>query len=243
MMPIKEMPMRGLVLGLVGALICGGALAAQSPSWVTAWSTSQQAIGDVRITDATVRMIARVTVPGDAVRIRLDNAFGMEPVSIGRAYVGPRIRGAALASGSNRPLTFSGAPAIVIQPGGSVWSDPVALKVLAQQDLAISLHIPGSGVRPSQHTAAAVTSYRSANGSGDVASATLTRSKRDDVVVVVEGVDVQSMDTSARSSHSAIRSPTARAPLDAHDRWEDIVSVRLGLERCLAPPARRIVAG
>src|SRR6185436_17565488 len=60
--------------------------------WFTAWSTSQQALGDTRISNATVRMIARVTISGDAVRIRLDNAFGAEPVTIGHAYVGYRIR-------------------------------------------------------------------------------------------------------------------------------------------------------
>ena len=81
-------------------------------------------------------MIARVTIPGDAVRIRLDNAYGTEPVSIGRAFVGQRVRGAALAAGSNRPVTFGGASEAVIAPGATVWSDPVSLAVHAQQDLA-----------------------------------------------------------------------------------------------------------
>src|SRR5438876_5084115 len=102
--------MRVLVRCLLGALICSGVIAAQSPApaWVTAWSTSQQVLGDARITNATVRMIARVTVPGSAVRVRLDNAFGAEPLSIGRAYVSHRIRNGALARGSNRALTFGG---------------------------------------------------------------------------------------------------------------------------------------
>ena len=43
-------------------------------------------------------MIARVTISGDAVRIRLDNTFGTAPLSIGKAYVGQRIQGAALAA-------------------------------------------------------------------------------------------------------------------------------------------------
>ena len=40
--------------------------------WVAAWATSQQTLGTTPISNATVRLIARVTVPGDAVRIRLD---------------------------------------------------------------------------------------------------------------------------------------------------------------------------
>ena len=54
-------------------------------TWVTGWGTSQQALGDTPITNATVRMIARVTIPGDRVRIRLDNTFGTEALTIGRA--------------------------------------------------------------------------------------------------------------------------------------------------------------
>src|SRR5206468_2839595 len=62
--------------------------AAGGTTWVTAWGTSQQVLSDTQITNATVRMIARVTIRGDSVRIRLDNTFGTEPVTIGRAYVG-----------------------------------------------------------------------------------------------------------------------------------------------------------
>src|SRR6185369_8530926 len=77
---------------LLAALWAAPLISAQSSNarWVTAWSTSQQALGEDRITNATVRMIARVTTPGDAVRVRLDNAYGTEPVTIGRAYVGHR---------------------------------------------------------------------------------------------------------------------------------------------------------
>ena len=41
---------------------------------------------------------------------------------------------------------------------------------LRMADLAVSLHIPGDGVRPSQHGGAQVTSYLAANGTGDVAA-------------------------------------------------------------------------
>lgn len=70
-------------------------------------STSQQTLGATAVSNATVRMIARVTIPGDAVRIRLDNAFGTVPLVIGKAYIGQRIQGAVLATGSNRPVVFN----------------------------------------------------------------------------------------------------------------------------------------
>jgi hypothetical protein len=136
-------------------------------AWVTAWGTSQQALGDVRITSATVRTIARVTIPGDSVRIRLDNTFGLAPVVFGKASIGPRIRGPALAAGLVRPVTFGGKEFVTIPAGASVVSDPAALRVDAQQDLAVSVFVAAADARPSQHTNAYVTSYLTDNGAGD----------------------------------------------------------------------------
>ena len=70
----------------------------QDSNWVTAWGTSQQGLAETKISNASLRMIARVTLPGDSVRIRLDNTFGKTPVTFAHATVGPRVRGAALAA-------------------------------------------------------------------------------------------------------------------------------------------------
>lgn len=214
--------------------------------WVTAWSTSQQVLGEDRITNATVRMIARVTTPGDAVRIRLDNAYGTEPVTIGRAFVGHRVRGAVLAAGSNRQITFSGKPEAVIPAGGTIWSDPVSLTVHAQQDLAVSLHIRGASVRPSQHTNAAATSYRSADGSGDVA---LDESAaRFDMTTTalwwLKAIDVQSASSPGTivAFGDSITDGTC-STLDAHDRWADVLSMRLGLEHEASARQGRVASG
>ena len=135
--------------------------------WRTAWATSQQALGTTAISNTTVRLIARVTIGGEAVRIRLDNTFGTSPLKIGKAYVGLRARGAALVAGSNRPVLFGGIESVTVPPGGSVRSDPIALRVLARQDLAVSLYVPDANVQPSQHTGALVTSYLAPPNTGD----------------------------------------------------------------------------
>jgi len=219
---------------LLAALWAAPSISAQSSNarWVTAWSTSQQALGEDRITNATVRMIARVTTPGDAVRVRLDNAYGTEPVTIGRAYVGHRVRGAALAAGSNRPITFSGAPETIVPAGGTVWSDPVPMTVRAQQDLAVSFHIRGNAVRPSQHTNAAVTSYRSADGSGDVSAdeAAMRFEMTTTALWWLKAIDVQSATAGTIVAFGDSITDGTCSTLDAHDRWEDVLSVRLGLE-------------
>jgi lysophospholipase L1-like esterase len=202
-----------------------------TPKWVTAWGTSQAALGDTGISDATVRMIARVTIPGQRIRIRLDNAYNTIPVTIAHAAVGHRVQAAAVAAGS-RALTFTGSSSVTIPANGSVWSDPVAMPVLAQQDLAISLFIADANVKPSQHTGAVVTSYRSADGSGDLV---LTEARTPFTATTTAMWWLKAIDVETDSSSSAVVAfgdsitDGTCTTLDAHDRWEDIVSMRLTL--------------
>ena len=98
-----------LLVFLLGTGIAAPQQPSSSARWITAWGTSQQNLALTTMTNATVRMVARTTIAGEAVRVRLDNTFGTTPLAIGKAYVGTPIRGAALAAGSNRQLFFNGA--------------------------------------------------------------------------------------------------------------------------------------
>ena len=223
-----------VVIVVLGVLHFAYSATGQQPStrWVTAWSTSQQVLGEDRISNATVRMLARVTVPGEAIRVRLDNTFGSEPVTIARAFVGHRVRGALLAAGSNRPITFGGAAEVTIPAGGTISSDPVSLAVRAQQDIAVSMHVRGTAVRPSQHTNAAVTSYRSADSSGDVAANESAAPFEMTTTATwwLKAVDVLSPSPGTIVAFGDSITDGTCSTLDAHDRWENVLSVRLGLE-------------
>src|SRR5262245_57366896 len=61
------------------------------------------------LNDQTVRMIARASIGGRSVRIRLSNAVGGHYVRIGKAHIALREKGSAIAAGSDRVATFSGA--------------------------------------------------------------------------------------------------------------------------------------
>ena len=202
--------------------------------WVTAWGTSQQPnTTPVPVTNATVRMMVRVTIPGDVIRIRVDNTFGPAPVAIGRAHVAQRQRLALVAAGSSRPLTFRGSPSVTIPAGGSVTSDAVSIRVYAQHDLAVSLYIPGNGVIASQHGGAVTTSYRSPDGSGDQSANETTTPFTQTVssFMWVKAVDVLT-DRSVRSVVAfgdSITDGTCNT-LDANDRWHNIASVRMDTE-------------
>jgi len=122
---------------------------------------------------------------------------------------------------------------VSVPAGGSVTSDPVQMQVLAQQDVAVSLHIPDAGVRPSQHGGARVTSYLTAGGSGDVAD---EESAAPFTETTASMLWLKAIDVSSSSSPGAIVAfgdsitDGTCSTVDAHDRWEDLLAVRLALD-------------
>src|SRR5690242_10582310 len=111
------------------------------------WAASIEGVHGVA-PDATVRQIARASVAGSGLRVRLGNPAGSAPVVVKDAWIGrPAAQGSArLVPGSNRRLTFHGARTVSIAPGQVVLSDPAPISVEAQQDVAVSLYAPGSPI-------------------------------------------------------------------------------------------------
>ena len=200
--------------------------------WVTAWATSQQALGSGVITNTTYRTIARVSASGEAVRLRFDNTFGTESLTVASVHVGVRTRGAALAAASNRKATFAGQGSVSVPPGKTVTTDPIAMRVVAGQDLAISLFVPGTDVRPSQHTNAQVTSYVAAPGAGDVAADPSDTPFQTAVTATwwLKAVDVLSASPGTIVAFGDSITDGTCSTLDARDRWVDWLSVRLILD-------------
>jgi lysophospholipase L1-like esterase len=228
--------LRAAKLAIVVAFASWPAFAQTVPGWTTAWGTSQQAPSQARVNNATLRLIARVTAPGDAIRLRFDNTFGTAPVTFGKVSAGPRQSAnnpASISPGLLMPVMFAGQSSVTIAAGGSVTSDPIPLTVDAQEDLAVSVYIPGADVAASQHSGAVVTSFITDNGAGDLtASESGTPFKtRITTMPWLKAIDVRatSPTTAIVAFGDSITDGTCTT-LDAHDRWEDIVAQRLALQ-------------
>ncbi|RKT69216.1 lysophospholipase L1-like esterase [Saccharothrix variisporea] len=116
------------------------ALQADEPPWAP-----------TKVGAQTVRMVARATAGGTAVRVALSNSFGHAPVRIDAAWIARHERGSAIHAGSARALTFGGRATVVLPTGAHIHSDPVEYDVPAQTDLVVSLHIPDEDVIPTTH--------------------------------------------------------------------------------------------
>ncbi len=129
-------------------LLARAPVAAAVPANVTPAQTIN--VGGFR--NQTVRMIARGSIAGNRVRVRLANAFGSAPVALGAAHIGLREKGSAIVAGSDRALAFNGKPGVTLPPGAVILSDAVDLKIPALADVAVSLYFPGETGTPTIHS-------------------------------------------------------------------------------------------
>jgi lysophospholipase L1-like esterase len=226
-----------LAIGLVAAALAvmPSATAADGRAatrWLGAWATSPSppdlAGPSVSgFSDQTLREVVALHFGGDRVRVRVTNAFGTSPLTLGRAAVALRGPGASIVPGSDRPLAFAGDAAPTIPAGAEVLSDPVALRVRAGQELAISLFLPVATGPVTFHGVAVTTSYIAAGDHasdlGPVAFTGTTRSW-----FLLDGVDVEapSRDDAVVAFGDSITDGVG-STLDANHRWPDLLAQRL----------------
>lgn len=223
------------MLATVGMAIAPATAAKDGTSnihWVGTWSASPQAASSaVEFKDQTIRQIARVSIGGKRVRVRLSNAFGTGPLVISSAHVALRSTGAAIVAGSDRTLTFNGSPSMSIPPGALAVSDPVNLRVPDLGDLAISIYIAGSQAAATEHTEGLQTTYVSPagdfSGAVDLPTATTTQS-----FYFLAGIEVGT----ARTTRAVVTLGDSitdgyKSTADANKRWPNRLAERLAAQK------------
>jgi lysophospholipase L1-like esterase len=103
------------------------------------------------LNNQTIRMVARVSLGGRRVRVRLSSAFNTNTVKIGAAHIALRSKDSGIAAGSDRVLTFGGKPTATLYAGGVLIGDPVSLDLPPLSDVAVSLYFPGDTGFPTVH--------------------------------------------------------------------------------------------
>ncbi|WP_406212937.1 SGNH/GDSL hydrolase family protein [Streptomyces canus] len=132
--------------------------AVSPPDGVITWGASAYPIGD-SAADRGYRMVVHTSVGGSEPRIRLSNAFGDQPVTFDSVYAGLLLKDAELVRGTNRRLTFDGSSSVTVEPGSTVYSDPLSGRLAAGSNLVVSLHTPDAAGPVTGHWMALQTSY------------------------------------------------------------------------------------
>lgn len=126
--------------------------------WVSAWGAAPVSAGDA-LKVQSVRQVIRTSIAGSAVRIRLSNLYGAEPLTIGSVRVARSAGKSAIDVATAHAVTFGGKTSVTIAKGDAALSDPVALPVAALEQLAVSLYLPEGAKYPTVHGAANQDAY------------------------------------------------------------------------------------
>ena len=205
-----------------------------SDNWVGTWSTSMmpaQAILNpdilLNVENQTLRQIAHVSLGGDQVRVRISNAFGSMPLTIGAAHVALQDTAASIVPNSDRALTFSRHHSVVVPPGQEVVSDSIQLEVAKFSNLAISLFVPQATAPGTWHEMAQQTIYISPPGNFTSTTVMPTQATGTSYYWL-SGVEVQAPqnDFAVVAFGDSITDGMG-STVDANHRWPDYLSLRL----------------
>ncbi|MDT0567041.1 GDSL-type esterase/lipase family protein [Streptomyces sp. DSM 3412] len=181
----------------------------------------------------TIRMVVHNNTSGAGLRIRLSNLRSTTALSVGAVTVAVQSSGAAAVAGTTRTVTFGRSATPTIPAWQELTSDVIAMPVVAEQNLLVSVYLPGTTGASTYHYDAHQTSYLSAAGTGNraaeeaAASFTTTTARW----FYVAGLDVVS--PTAKGTVVAIGDSItdgSSATDNANRRWPDYLARRLQAE-------------
>jgi lysophospholipase L1-like esterase len=240
-------------------------LAGPSRGWSTVWTASAQgpypagnpsSQPDMSLAfpspgagarDQSFRLILRPDLWGRRLRLRFSNAFGDRPLRLEDAFVGVQLSGSALIPGTNLRVGFGGGRGAVVEPGASIWSDPVQLpygtdaSFAAGRKLAVSFHVVGESGPMTWHAKALTTSYVSVPGAGSLGREEAEAAFPFPVAswFFLDAADMET-DGPARTivAFGDSIADGSGSTMNGDDRWPDVLSRRLharfGARCCVA---------
>jgi len=202
--------------------------------WVGSWAASQQlveprnALNNDDLRDVTLRQLVHLSIGGAELRVHVSNRFGNTSLHLSSLHIAKPISAApaGIAASTDRTVTFSGKPDVIVPAGADYISDTVPFTVSSLSDLAITLYIDRIPAQQTGHPGSRATSYLA---HGDlVSSEELPDAKKVehwyfisgvDVVAPAEAASVVVLGDSITDGHGATT--------DGNNRWTDVLARRL----------------
>ncbi len=184
-------------------LAATGLLAGATPAqagWVASWTaapvTPSAAAGPMPATPSyanrTIRQTLRLSAGGKALRVRLSNAYGPGPLSIGGARIALLDANGKEMPGTSRPVLFAGAPTAIAARGAPLLSDVIDLPVSALARVSLSLYLPEETGPCTCHTTGL--DIADVSAPGDFTAGPFTPETTMQMRAFVTGIDVDAAD-------------------------------------------------
>jgi len=157
------------------------------------WSAGLEKSGR-GFSNQSIRMVTHMTVAGSQVRVRLSNQYGTTALSVGAVDLAVQSSNGSAVPGTHHAVTFAGSAGASIASGADLVSDPVTMSVNADQDLLVSIYLPGTTGPSTWHWDAQDTTYLSTAGNhvGDDSTANYPSSSNTSSWFFLAGLDVLS---------------------------------------------------
>ena len=142
-------------------------------TWTGAWATPTEGVFNygAAFTNQTFREPVTPSLSGGEVRIKFDDALGIDALNIGHATIAVQsTAGSPVPAATPVALTFGGNhQAVTVPEGGMVYSDPLTFPVTANQTLLVSFQLTNTVTWLVAHSWPSSNGYSwtSPTGSGD----------------------------------------------------------------------------
>ncbi len=203
-------------------------VASAETGWVGVWGAPPAQPTGPTVRMQTVRQVVRLSLGGRALRLRLSNELGSNPVAIDSVHVArPGKSLGSIDPSTDRVLTFGGQRSLIIQPGMPLLSDPIAVKTETLDEIVVSLFVTRATGPVATHPLAMATSFISDSGPDSVTAATLEHVTASPARFFLSGVEVQRPDAQAVVALGDSITDGYASTADQNHRWPDYLAERL----------------
>ncbi|MBN1392272.1 MAG: SGNH/GDSL hydrolase family protein [Sedimentisphaerales bacterium] len=228
---LRKSSIAGLVL-LILSLSCTPHKATAKECWIGTWVTAQQLTEPHNnppapgLSNNTLRQVVHATLWGSKLRVQFSNEYGNSPVTIKAAHIAASKGGSAIDTGTDKALTFKGAPSITIKAGEAVYSDTIDFNVKPLSNIAVSIYFGETSPAVTGHPGSRTTSYIQ---TGDaVTAADMESAAKTDHWYILSGIDLWLDDSYACVVTLGDSITDGRgSTTNGNDRWPDNLARRL----------------
>lgn len=216
--------------------------------WVATWATAELLVrtpprpqpadaaprkappGALGFHDQTVRMAVRASMGGRRLRIKISNAFGSEPLTVGAAHIALRSKDSEIVEGSDHTISFDGRPGCTVGPGIVEISDPVEMNVAPLAELSVSLYFPGETGAPTNHSTGLHNTYIQ---EGDVTgAASMADARHTEQYYYLAALDVEAApDAGTLVTLGDSITDGARSTSETNHAWPALLAARLAADK------------
>ena len=107
----------------------------------------------------SIRHVLRLSLDGDAIRIKVSNLFGKTPITFSGIQVARSTGGSSIDVSSSRVATFASQSTVTVPAGAELLSDPIELAVTPLTNIAVTMYFASPTVVATVHALGRQTAF------------------------------------------------------------------------------------